>query len=86
MTVTVRLDPRLRHQLESYCRKHRLTKSRVITELLRTHLSESPAGRKTLYESAQEFRLIGGFSSSRGDLSENYKRYLKDKLRAKHSR
>lgn len=86
MTVTVRLAPVLQHRLDRYCRKHRLTKSRVITDLLEKHLDAAPERRKTSFELARELGLVGSFSSGRGDLSENYKRYLKEKIRAKHAR
>jgi hypothetical protein len=86
MTVTVRLRPELRHQLESYCRKYRLTKSRVITELLEKHFDSSSTGRKSAYELAREFGVVGGFSSGKGDLSVTYKRRLKERMRARHAR
>jgi len=86
MTVTVRLVPELRHQLETYCRKHGVSKSHVITELLRERLSGPSRGAKTAYQLAREFGLIGAFSSGKGDLAENRKRYLREKLRAKRAR
>lgn len=86
MTVTVRLVPELHHQLESYCRKHGVSKSHVITELLRRHLSSESPSRRSLYEDARKFGLVGAFSSEKGDLAENRKRYLKEVLRAKHAR
>ena len=39
MTLSVRLSPHLRQQLDIYCEAHRLTKTHVITELLNEHLS-----------------------------------------------
>lgn len=86
MTLTVRLEPELQSRLERYCRKHGVTKSRVITELLIERLSVRPGDDRSLYERAREYGLVGGFSSGKGDLSENRKRYLKAKLRAKHAR
>ena len=86
MTLTVRLDPQLEEQLASYCRKRRKTKSEVLTRLLRDHLAAENETAKTPYQLAKEFGLIGAVASGRKDISENYKRYLKAKLRAKHSR
>ena len=86
MTLTVRLDPQLEEQLESYCRKRRLNKTQVITGLLHEHLSLASGSRKTPYQLARKFGLIGAIASGKGDLAANYKRYLKEKLRAKHSR
>ena len=86
MTLTVRLDPQLEEQLDSYCRKRRQTKTEVLTKLLRDHLAVVNDSRKTPYQIAREFGLIGAFASGRRDASENRKRYLREKLRAKHSR
>lgn len=86
MTLTVRLSPRLRQQLDSYCKARRVTKTHLITELLSDHLAAAPKDGKTPYQLAQEFGVIGGFSSGKGDLAENRKLYLAEKLRAKHPR
>lgn len=86
MTLTVRLDPQLEEQLDSYCRKRRQTKSEVLTRLLQDHLAAASATAKTPYQLAREFGLIGAFASGRRDASEHRKRYLREKLRAKHSR
>ncbi len=86
MTVSLRLDPHLQQQLESYCRRRRVTKTHIITELLREHLSAASGKGKTPYQLAREFGLVGGFASGKGDLAENRKRYLYEKLRAKRAR
>ena len=86
MTLTVRLSPHLRQQLDSYCKARRVTKTHVITELLSDHLSSSAKNAKTPYELAREFGVIGSFASGKGDLALNRKKYLAEKLRAKHSR
>lgn len=86
MTLTVRLDPQLEEQLDNYCRKRRQTKTQVLTDLLRDHLAAASETGKTPYQLAREFGLIGAFASGKRDASENRKRYLKEKLRAKHSR
>ena len=86
MTLTVRLDPQLEKRLETYCLKRRQTKTEVLTRLLREHLSADDADTKTPFELARQFRLVGAFASGTADLSENRKRHLKRKLRAKHTR
>lgn len=86
MAVTVRLDPALQRRLERYCRKNRVTISRAIANLLEKHLDDASVRRKTAFELARDLGLVGGFSSGKGDLSENYKRRLKEKVRAKHPR
>lgn len=86
MTLTVRLSPHLRQQLESYCRTRHVTKTRVITELLSEHLSAPSKRGKTSYELAREFGLVGGLQGGKPDLAENRKQYLIEKLRAKRSR
>ncbi len=86
MTLTVRLDNQLQEQLESYCRKRRVTKTKLITGLLHEHLSAAAGNRKTPYQLARELGLIGAFASGKGDLAQNHRRYLREKIRAKHSR
>ena len=86
MTLTVRLDPQLEDLLDSYCRKRRQTKTEVLTRLLQDHLATVSDGGKRPYQLAREFGLIGAFAGGRRDASENRKLYLKEKLRAKHSR
>ena len=86
MTLTVRLTPHLRQQLESYCKKRRLSKTRVVTDLLSEHLSGSSGSGRTPYQLAREFGLVGGFASGKGDLAGKRKRYLAEKLRAKRPR
>ena len=86
MTLTVRLDAELERQLESYCRKRRKTKSEVLTALLRDHLAAARGRRKTPYQLAREFGLIGAVTSGKRDLGENHRRYLREIIRAKHHR
>lgn len=86
MTLTVRLDPQLEAQLDSYCKKRRQTKTEVLTRLLRDHLVAAGDRGKTPYQIAREFGLIGAIASGRRDASKNRKRYLREKLRAKHPR
>lgn len=86
MTLTVRLDAELEEQLARYCRKRRQTKTEVLTRLLRDHISAASGVGKTPYQLAREFGLIGAFASGRRDASANRKRYLRERLRAKHTR
>jgi len=86
MTLTVRLDPKLERALDRYCRKHRVTRSELITKLLAGELADPGAARPSAYELAEQLGLVGAFASGRGDLSTTYKSKLKDKLRAKHAR
>jgi len=86
MTLTVRLEPQLEDALNRYCRRQRKTKTEVLTALLREHLASAGGKDKTPYQLAREFGIVGSFASGKRDLGKNYKRYLKEKLRAKHSR
>ena len=84
MTLTVRLSAHLQDQLKRYCEAHHVTKTHVITQLLSEHLSPAPRDAKTALELARQFDVVGSFSSGQGDLAQNRKQYLMDKLRAKH--
>jgi hypothetical protein len=87
MTLTVRLTPHLEAQLDKYCQSRRVTKTRVVTELLSEHLMNSGKAGKTPYELAREVELVGSFASTGpGDLAQNRKRYLTEILRAKRAR
>ena len=84
MTLTVRLSAHLQDQLEGYCKARHVTKTHVITQLLSEHLSPAPRDAKTALELARQFDVVGSFSSGQGDLAQNRKRYLMEKLHAKH--
>ncbi len=87
MTLTVRLTPHLQEQLDRYCKARSITKTHVITELLSEHLSASSKGGLSPYELARKFGVVGSFASAGpGDLAQNRKTYLRDKLRAKRPR
>lgn len=86
MSLSVRLSPHLRQQLDSYCKTRRVSKTRLIQDLLSDHLSSAGTSGKTPYELAREYGVVGSFSSGKGDLAERRKHYLAEKLRAKHSR
>ena len=86
MTLSVRLSPYLRQQLDSYCKARRLTKTHVISALLNEHLSGAAKARKTSYELACAFRLVASLKRAATDLAENRKQYLTQKPRAKRLR
>ncbi len=86
MSLSVRLPPHLRQQLDSYCKTRRVSKTRLINDLLVDHLASATKSSKTPYQLAREYGVVGSFSSGKGDLAENRKRYLAEKLSAKHSR
>lgn len=83
MTLTVRLSAHLQDQFDRYCKERSVTKTYVITQLLSEHLSPSPRDGKTALGLARQFGVVGSFSSGQGDLAQNRKHYLMDKLRAK---
>ena len=85
MTLTVRLNAHLQDQLDRYCKARRVTKTHVITQLLSEHLSPPQRRAKTALELARQFDLVGSFSSGQGDLAQNRKQYLMEKLLAKRS-
>ena len=86
MTLTVRLEPQLERLLDRYCRKHRLTRTAVISTLLARHVAGDGANGPSAYQLAEDAGLVGAFASGKGDLAQNHKRYLREKLRAKHAR
>lgn len=86
MTLTVRLDPQLEDALARHCRRRRQTKTQVLTQLLREHLAAAGGETRSPWLLARELGVVGSFASGKGDLAENRKRILKEKLRAKHSR
>jgi hypothetical protein len=85
MTLTVRLDPELERELEIYCQETRLTKSEVVTRLLRDYLAAAARG-KSSYELARQAGLIGCDDTGPEDAGANAKRYVRESVRAKHSR
>jgi len=84
MTLTVKLPEDLERDFEIHCRRHRLTKSEVVTKLLTQYLALQ-APKKTPHQIAKEVGLLKGFEGP-PDLAANRKRYLREALRAKQSR
>lgn len=90
MTLTVRLEPELESQLEDYCQAEGTTKTAVVTQALRDFLN-TLRQQRTPYEIYQEVvNEIGGLDQrppvDENDNSMNYKKRLKDILRAKYGR
>jgi len=69
--------------LTEHCQRHGLTQTGAIKAAI-----EQLAGRHkpTPAELAAELGLIGGFSSSEGDLAQNHSQRVKERLRAKRER
>ena len=90
MTLTVRLEPELEDQLEDYCQAEGTTKSAVVTQALREFMN-TLRQRRTPYEVYREvIAEMGGLDqgppAAENDNSLNYKKRLKDILRAKYGR
>jgi predicted transcriptional regulator len=90
MTLTVRLEPELENQLEDYCQAEGTTKSAVVTQALRDFLN-TLRQRRTPYEIYREVVAEMGEADQQqpvdeNDNSMNYKKRLKDILRAKYGR
>jgi len=89
MTLTVRLEPELEDQLEDYCQTEGTTKSAVVTQALRGFL-DTLRQQRTPYEIYREVVAEGGIDqrppADENDNSLNYKKRIKDILRAKYGR
>jgi hypothetical protein len=85
MTLTVKLPSELERDLTLHCDTEGLTKSEVVTRLVRQYLDlQKPT--KTPHELALKHGLIGCFRSGTTDLSRRHSEAVKDKLRAKRAR
>lgn len=90
MTLTVRLEPELEDQLEDYCQAEGTTKTAVVTQALREFLN-TLRQQRTPYEIYREVVAeIGGMDqpapNGMDDNAANYKKRIKDILRAKYKR
>lgn len=90
MTLTVRLEPELESRLEDYCQAEGTTKTAVVTQALRDFLN-TLRQQRTPYEIYREVvDEMGGLDQrppvDENDNSMNYKKRLKDILRAKYGR
>lgn len=83
MARSVRLDEKLTADVERQLSRTGKTFSEYTREALAEKIARD-AEKKSAYELGKH--LFGKFSSGRSDLSVNYKKILREKLRAKHSR
>ena len=84
MTLTVRLDPDLEHELDEVCRRQRLTKSQLVTGLLREFVAREP--RFSSYEIAARLGVIGSDSTGPGNAGALAKPLVRQALRGKRRR
>ena len=84
MTLTVRLDPELERQLDVVCRYQRLTKSQVVTGLLREFVAREP--QLSSYETGVKLGIIGSDSTGPRDAGARAKKLVRQALRAKRHR
>ena len=85
MTLTVRLEPELEDQLEDYCQAEGTTKTAVVTRALRDFLN-TLRQQRTPYELGADLFGADKTEDNGLEVSRNYKKLLKEKLRAKYSR
>ena len=84
MTLTVRLDPEIEQELAAHCKREQVSKSEVVSELLKTFLKRRrPA--KSFYEAAKEDGFFGCMDGVE-DLSVNRKEYLRARQLTKRNR
>lgn len=84
MTLTVKLPPELERDLTLHCETEGLTKSEVVTRLVKQYLDlQRPI--KTAHELAVKHGLIGCFKSGRTDIARRHSQIIKAKLRAKRA-
>lgn len=80
--VTLRLDPKLEAELKARARQLGVTKSELIRESIVQYMARADA--PSAWEAGKD--LFGQYGSGEGDLSENRKTKLKEKLEAKRGR
>ena len=83
MTQSIRLTQKLKADVQRQLARTGKTFSEFTREALAEKVARE-AEKKTPYELGKH--LFGKFSSGRSDLSVNYKKVIREKLRAKHSR
>ena len=83
--MSIRLDAPLERALEGYCNRHRVTKTALVTELLRERLNLA-AAQPSGFDLACKLGLVGMVDDdSATDDASAHSEALKAKLRAKHS-
>ncbi|HON80020.1 MAG TPA: DUF6290 family protein [Spirochaetota bacterium] len=81
--ISVRLTQEEEHTLNQVAKEENMSKTEIIKRALMYYFDERRE-RKTAYELGED--LFGRHGSGRGNLSEDYKTILKERLREKHSR
>lgn len=81
--ISVRLDNQLEEELKQAASSIGLSKSEYVRQTLMDKLTEEKS-QKSPWELGKD--LFGKYGSNRSDLSQNYKKLIKVKLRVKHSR
>lgn len=81
MTISVRLDDELEHDLESVALRTGQSKSHIIKQSLKEYLAKQKP-QPTAYELGKD--LFGKYGSGKGDLAERHSEYLKEIIRAKN--
>jgi len=80
--ASIRLSPEQEKRLNAVCAAERASKSEIIKQALNRYLADYEASLSP-FELGRD--LFGKYGSGCDDLSRNYKRRLKDKLREKHA-
>jgi len=81
-TLSVRIDSHINAVLSRLCHQHGWNRSEAVkTSLLMLAANQ----QKSAAQLAEEFGLVGGFSSKQGNLAETHSPQLKQRLREKHS-
>ena len=83
--ISVRLDEKIKNQLNFIAQQNHISKSKVIKDALVYYFDmlKKESDEKSAYELGSEF--FGKYSSGRDDLSTTYKEKLKDKINAKNN-
>jgi len=84
VTLTVRLDPELEKQFESACRQQRVTKSVVVTDLVRAYVMRRRG--QSSFEIALKLGIVGSDGTGSPDVAARAKKYLRRAIGAKHYR
>jgi len=82
-TISARCLPIVKKRLKILTETEHLTESEIISKCVLEYFKRKFSNKEQLDE---EEKFFGRFSSKKGDLSVNRKKYLKDKVHAKHRR
>jgi predicted DNA-binding protein len=80
---SIRLPQELEQQLETLAARKKVSRSLIIKEALAEYIARDRE-QSSSFEAGSD--LFGRFGSDRTDSSQNYKAFIKEKLREKHSR